>query len=270
MLAACTGAAPRSDPAPKPPAEGVLLLDLHTGALVAQRSLGQDPLAVTLAPDGKTAYVADNELGDVVALRLPSLRQQWRTHVGGAPGGLLVHDAAVYVSEYDTATVAQLDRASGRQVGTQAVAPHPGALVWEDSAGVVTSHDEGFGVADAGGRLWTGARIQLDGGLKPFWLQAGRPNELLVSAEGAPEDTAPGAVMSIDTRSGAITTLATPRDPDQVLRSGGDVFVAAHGDREVLVLRDGRQLQWARGAEVVAVAADPALDLLVVVTDADE
>jgi DNA-binding beta-propeller fold protein YncE len=269
MLVACSGSAQRSDPTPKtPPAEGVLLLNLETGALIGQRSLGADPLAVTLAPDGQTAYVADNDLGDVFALRLPSLREEWRTHVGGAPGGLLVHDSALYVSEYDTATVAQLDAASGRQVGTQAVAPHPGQLVWRD--GVVTSGGEGFGVAEVGGELWTGGRLRLAEGLKPFWLQAGRQNELLVTAEGSPEDTAPGAVMSIDTNSGAITTLATPRDPDQAIRSGGDVFVAAHGDHEVLVLRDGTQLHWARGAEVVALAPDPALNLLVVVADADE
>jgi len=168
------------------------------------------------------------------------------------------------------ATVAELDSATGRPVGSQTVPAHPGALIWRD--GIVTSGDHGFGVAEAGGRLWTGidAQARLGQGLKPFWLQAGAANELLVSAEGSPEDVAPGAVVSIDTMSDQVTTLATPRDPDQVIRSGSDVFVAAHGDRDVLVLRDGKRLTWAPDAEVVALAPDPQLGFLVVVTDADE
>jgi hypothetical protein len=270
LLLGCGGAAVDPPaPAGPPPAAGVMLLSLSTGAVTAERGLGEDPLAVGLAPGGRTAYVADNQLGDVFALQLPSLRQRWRTHVGGAPGPLLVKGGTLYVSEYGFGLAARLDAASGRILGTQPVGARPGELaLWQ--GGVTAAPDGGFGLAAVGGSLWTWSRLPALRGLHPFWLQPGGGEQLLVTEEGQPENSAPGAVLALDTASGTVTTLATPRDPDQVLRSGADVLVAAHGDREVLVLRGGRRLGWARGASVVALAADPELGLLVVVTDADE
>jgi hypothetical protein len=55
-----------------------------------------------------------------------------------------------------------------------------------------------------------------------------------------------------------------------VLQSGPTVFVAAHGDRDVLAIRGGRANSWARGAAAVALAADPALGYLVVAVNAHE
>lgn len=267
-LLACGPAAVAAAPPPgPPPAEGLMLLSLSSGAVVRQAALGADPLAVALASDGHTAYVADNDLGDVFALRLPSLQTAWRTHVGGRPSGLLVHGGSVYVSQYGAARVAALDRGSGRLVAEQKVAPRPGQLAWDGA--VLTSDGDGFGVALAGGTDWTTDRLPPLPGA-PFWLAAGRPNELLVTAEGSPEDTAAGAVASIDTRTGGAQILATPRDPDQAERFGDRVFVAAHGDRQVLVIGPRGLEAWARGAEVVALAPDPALGLLIVVTDAGE
>jgi hypothetical protein len=58
--------------------------------------------------------------------------------------------------------------------------------------------------------------------------------------------------------------LATPKDPDQVVQSGSTVLVAAHGDRSVIAIRDGRSTTWARGAAAIALAPAPSLGLLVV------
>lgn len=269
VLLSCGSPGAAKEPPPKPPAAGVMLLSLSSGALVRQRAVGEDPLAVTLAPDGGIAYVVDNELGDVFALRLPALTQAWRTHVGGAPGPALVAGGTLYVSEYDTGLAAALDRRTGRPLGTLAVGPHPGELVLHDGA-VTAAGGAGFGLADVAGSLWTWGRLATLPGLHPFWLQAGRPGELLATEEGTPEDTAAGAVLAIDTANGDVSTIATPRDPDEVVRAGADVFIAAHGDRDVLVLRSGEPVRWAQGAEAVAVAPDTRLGLLVVVTDADE
>jgi hypothetical protein len=75
----------------------------------------------------------------------------------------------------------------------------------------------------------------------PFWLSAGSGGALLISAEGANEDTDPGGVFSYDAMDGSFKTLARPRDPDQVVESGSTVLVAAHGDHNVLaILRGGR------------------------------
>jgi hypothetical protein len=69
---------------------------------------------------------------------------------------------------------------------------------------------------------------------------------------------------------GIFKTLARPRDPDQVAQSGSRILVAAHGDHEVLAI-DGRQTEhWAMGAAPVAIAPDPALNVLVVVVNAHE
>lgn len=246
-----------------------MLLDLKTGAVVAQTALGTDPLAVAVAADGRTAYVVDNDLGDVFALRLPSFNQAWRTHVGGKPGGLLLQGKSVFVSSYESAVITELDASTGGVLSTRGTAPRPGEMaMWQGR--LVTSGDHGFGVAVADGSLWTYGSLRLPAGLKPFWLQPGSRGELLATAEGTPEDSAAGGVFSIDTATGQATLLAAPRDPDQALREGDDVFVAAHGDHHVLVLRGGKQLAWAPGAAVVALAPDRALSLLVVVTDADE
>jgi len=66
------------------------------------------------------------------------------------------------------------------------------------------------------------------------------------------------------------TTLATPRDPDQVLMSGSRVFVPAHGDEHVLVIDGSTTTAWAQGIAPIGLAADPVLNLLVVVTNSHE
>src|SRR5450756_1560961 len=103
-----------------------------------------------------------------------------------------------------------------------------------------------------------------------FWLAPGAGTSLLVAAEGGTEDTDPGGVFSFDTLTGSFTTLATPKDPDQVLFSGSTVFVAAHGDRDVLAIQLGRTSVWAQGAGAVALASDPALGYLVVAVNSHE
>jgi hypothetical protein len=77
-------------------------------------------------------------------------------------------------------------------------------------------------------------------------------------------------VFSFDPVTGSFTILAKPRDPDQVLQSGSTIFVAAHGDQEVLAIQGGQAAAWAHGAAAVALAADPALGYLVVAVNSHE
>jgi hypothetical protein len=141
----------------------------------------------------------------------------------------------------------------------------------------------GFGVAWAGGQLWSADyeraelvpagdahRVGLPLPVFPFWLAPGAGNALLIAAEGGTEDTDPGGVFSFDTTTGAFTTLATPKDPDQVLQSGPTIFVAAHGDRDVLAIQPGSTKVWASGAAAVALASDTPLGYLVVAVNAHE
>jgi hypothetical protein len=120
-------------------------------------------------------------------------------------------------------------------------------------------------------RLEDGLVVTLPPHLHPFWLTAGPGDALYVAAEGDDEDRDPGAVLEL--AHGTVRSLAAARDVDQVEVAAGRVYAAAHGDRAVIVLdaTSGAVLgRWARGTNPVALAADPQLGVLVVVTDARE
>ncbi|MHB8587757.1 MAG: YncE family protein [Candidatus Dormibacteraceae bacterium] len=280
------------------PETGLVLLSLKDGTQRASATVGTDVVAVIVSDDGKTAYVADSAPGDVYAVRLPGLQVAWKQHVGGAPFGLLLHGGRLFVSLFNGTSVVELDLSSGTKLATDPVPQGPAVMTTDGAGHVVVAGTRGqltviggaqlaagngFGVAWAGGRLWSadyeraelvpagdGHRVGMPVPLFPFWLAPGAGNTLLIAAEGGTEDTDPGGVFSFDTMTGAFTTLATPKDPDQVLQSGSTMFVAAHGDRDVLAIQGSRSEAWARGAAAVALAPDPALDLLVVAVNAHE
>jgi hypothetical protein len=257
-------------------------------------------VAVALSEDGSVAYVADSAPGDVYAVKLSQRRILWRAHTGGAPFGVLAHAGRVFVSLYSSRYVDELDPSTGKALAGDVVTPGPAALTIDamGRVAVAGTHGEvdfvdgtppvpaghGFGIASAGGYTWTAdyerAELMRAGDLKdvgmpdplfPFWLSAEPGGKLLIAAEGDPEDTSRGAVYEFDPASGGFRTLARPRDPDFVIESRDMVFVAAHGDREVLAISSaGAAKTWARGASAVALAPDPALNLLVVAVNGHE
>ncbi len=275
-----------------------MLLSLNDGARVAAASIGSDPVAVIVSDDGKTAYLADSSPGDVYAVRLPGLAVAWKQHVGGAPFGLLLQEGRLYVSLFDGAAVDELDPATGARLNSHALPQGPavmtvdvhgrvavagtrGRVDWLDGTWLPAGN--GFGIALAGGTLWTadyeraelvpvpeGNRVGLPLPVFPFWLAPGAGGSLLIAAEGPAEDTDPGGVFSYDAMSDTFKTLARPRDPDQVVQSGSSVLVAAHGDREVLSIAGDGTSVWAPGAAAVALAPDPAAGLVAVVVNAHE
>jgi len=297
-LAACGGGTSTPAAAHPYPATGIVLLSLKDGARVASAAVGSDPVAVIVSDDGMTAYVADSSPGDVYAVRLPGLSVAWKQHVGGAPFGLLLQGGRLYVSLFDGAAVDVLDPATGVRLeahplpqgpaemsidaeGRVAVAGTRGRVDWMDGTWLPAGN--GFGIALAGGMLWTadyeraelvpvpeGRRVGLPIPVFPFWLAPGSNGTLLIAAEGPTEDTDPGGVFSYDAVSNTFETLARPRDPDQVVQTGSTVLVAAHGDREVLAINGGSTNVWAPGAAAVGLAPDPALGLLAVVVNAHE
>jgi DNA-binding beta-propeller fold protein YncE len=283
MLAATVACGASTAPAPSYPSTGLVLLSLSDGSVGRSATIGTDPVAVTVSDDGKTAYVADSAPGDVYAVSLPDLKVRWRSHVGGAPFGILFFHGRPYVTLFDTAEVVQLNPVDGSVIARDATAPHPAGIVVDESGEVVVASGSSFGIAVAGGVVWTAdykasllhrrdqaGTIPLPLPVHPFWLAAGAPQELLIAAEGESEDTDPGAVFSFDTVKGTFATLARPRDPDQVAWAQGTVFVSAHGEEEVLAIRRGSVRHWARGAAAVALAPDPALGLLVVAVNSHE
>jgi DNA-binding beta-propeller fold protein YncE len=254
-------------------------------------------VAVTVSADGAFAYVADSEPGDVYAVKLPGLEVAWKAHVGGAPFGLLLQSGSLFVSLYDGGAVVELNAATGVQVRSVSITPQPaamsvdaqGRLIVASTSGRVEYLDgtslpggPGFGIAAVGDQIWTadyagaqlvradGRRVALPLPVHAFWLSAGNGSHLLIAAEGAREDDDPGGVFDLNTETLQLTTLATPRDPDQVIVSGSRIFVPAHGDEHVLVIDASMIRTWAEGIAPVALAADPLLNLLVVVTNSHE
>jgi DNA-binding beta-propeller fold protein YncE len=258
-------------------------LSLRDGSVQASASVGSDPVAVTLSDDGRTAYVADSASGDVYAVSIPQLKVIWIAHTGGAPFGILFHHGRPYVTLYDAAEVVQLNPADGSLIASDPTPPHPAAITVDSTGTVVEAGGDGYGIALAGGTLWTadykrgllqpgglGVTIPLPLPVHPFWLAPGAAGTLLIAAEGDSEDTDPGAVFSYDVANGGFETLARPRDPDQVEQSGDRVFVAAHGERAVFAIRGGTIQRWANGASAVAIAPDAALGTLVVAVNSHE
>lgn len=297
IAAVACGPTPTIEPS-RYPETGLVLLSLQDGSLRGSAPVGSDLVAVIVSDDGKTAYLADSAPGDVYAVNLPGLKVAWKHHVGGAPFGLLLHGGHLFVSLFSGALVVELDPRSGAQLATHTVHDGPAALaIGPDGRvmvagthgqvdfldGTSTPAGNGYAVAVVNGQVWTAdysraelvplggdQRVGLPLPTFPFWLAPGAGGTLLVAAEGAAEDTDPGGVFSFDPVTGSFTVLATPRDPDLVLQSGSTVFVAAHGDRNVLAIQGGKAAVWAHGAAAVALAADPALGYLVIAVNAHE
>jgi DNA-binding beta-propeller fold protein YncE len=280
------------------PATGLVLLSLADGSPKASASIGTDPVAVIVAPDGMMAYLADSSPGDVYAVSVPALTIAWKQHVGGAPFGLLLDGAGLYVSLFSSASVVELDPKNGIVIGMHSVPEGPAAMTLAPDGRVLVAGTsgkvtylggssmpagQGYGIAVIGNEIWTADYkraelvrasddhvVPLPRGVFPFWLAPGSAGALLVSAEGAEEDSDPGAVFSFDPATETLTTLALPRDPDQVLPFGSKVLVAAHGDRNVLAIEGGATRVWAQGVEAVAIAPDAPLNLLMVAVNAHE
>ena len=279
-LAGCHGTTAAAVPVPS---TGLLLLDLESGAPIASVAVGSDAVAVAVSGDGRFAYLADSAPGDVYAVALPSGHVAWKTHVGGAPFGMVLHAGTLYVTLFDAATVTELRPSDGSVLARDPTYPHPAAVTVDVNGNVVPAGGLGFGIALVGGDLWTadykgsallpqgeGMRVPLPLPLHPFWLAPGPSGTLLTAAEGDSEDSDPGAVYSYDPPSGRFTMLARPRDPDQVIAVGSAVFVAAHGDHEVLRIGRSSTATWALGASAVALAPDTQRNMLVVAVNSHE
>ncbi|HXC80100.1 MAG TPA: hypothetical protein VNU19_23975 [Candidatus Acidoferrum sp.] len=297
LVAVSCGSTPAST-APAYPATGLVLLSLTDGSQRGSATIGSDPVAVITSDDGAMAYIADSSPGDVYAVTLPALKVVWKTHVGGAPFGLLLNGGRLLVSLFSGAAVVELDPARGTLLSRHPVAQGAAAMAVADDGRVVvagvTGHlsyldgtsipaGAGFGVANVAGKVWTADfhaaelvrtvdhhLVALPLAVSPFWLAPGAPGTLLIAAEGAQEDSDPGAVLTYETTEGTFVVLARPRDPDQVAWSGSRVLVAAHGDRQVLSIEAGKISAWGQGAAAVALAPDAPLGLLVVAVNAHE
>jgi outer membrane protein assembly factor BamB len=294
LATSCAGAS-----SPATHETGLVLLSLENGTRKAEATIGSDPVAVIVSDDGRTAYLADSSPGDVYAVRLPDLHVSWRAHTGGAPFGLLLHNSRLFVSLFSGGAVVELDPASGKKLASHPVTAGPGVVSLDGSGRVIVAGTRGeidyldgtsvraghgYAVALSGSEMWTAdyerAELVRAGDLHavglpmpvfPFWLAPGAQGTILVAAEGADEDKDLGGVFVFDPATEKFETLALLRDPDQVLLSGGTRFVAAHGDREVVaILADGSVKKLASDVPAVALGADPALNLLVVVTNDHE
>src|SRR5207302_4392890 len=142
--AICTSGGPAAaNTPPTYPGTGLVLLSLQDGSPRGAAHVGSDPVAVIVSDDGRTAYVADSSPGDVYAVGLPGMRMAWKSHVGGAPFGLLLQQDRLFVSLFDGAAVDELDPASGRRLASHPVAQGPAAITVDTSGKVAVAGTRG-------------------------------------------------------------------------------------------------------------------------------
>jgi len=207
---------------------------------------------VIVSDDGRMAYLADSAPGDVYSVSLPNLRVAWKQHVGGAPFGLLLHAGRLFVSLFSGASVVELDPKTGNTMGMHQVPQGPAALATDPSGRVVVAGTRGklttidggevaagngFGVALAGGRLWTADyeraelvpagddhRVGLPLPIFPFWLATGA-GELLAALP----DPFPVLELLVLPSTSQLSTADVYREADQLglARERGELRIRA-------------------------------------------
>lgn|GEM_PF-6751918 len=184
-------------------------------------SVGSQPAAAALSPDGKTLYVS-NLSGTVSAYDLASHEIAWHVAVGAAPGGLAVSADGrfVYVADQNGFAVSVVDTRLRRVVATVPVAANPCAVAIDPATGrvYVQSASAGMDVLRPGAHAAVVARIATSGSCGIAFAPGG--GRLYVAAD---EDN------TIEVVDPATNTLAT-------------AFPLAGSPAGVAVSADGRHL----------------------------
>ncbi|WIY02234.1 beta-propeller fold lactonase family protein [Amycolatopsis mongoliensis] len=125
-------------------ADAATVVDLATGH-ASTISVGHAPYGVTLAKDGRTAYVTNRGGNTVSVLDVSTATPAVRTTVTvGTHPNQSVLDAAgrrLYVADGDSDQVSVLDTATNRVVRTLDLAPYPNAPVGSNPLGLTLSPD---------------------------------------------------------------------------------------------------------------------------------
>ncbi len=134
-------------PPPDRAADGIGLVDLAAGKLVRSFPSGDDPESFDLSPDGKFAYISNEDAGQMTVLDLTTGTIRGRVGIGWEPEGVTVRPdgRVVYVAcEADNIVVA-VDTERLVVLSRMAVAARPRSVVFtaDGKTGFVTGETAG-------------------------------------------------------------------------------------------------------------------------------
>ena len=169
-------------PPPDKTADGIGVIELSSGRLQRLLPGVSDPEQLAVGHDGTRLYVASEDTGKAVIMRVPDGAIPGEVGVGGEPEGVAVSERAGLIgfTSETASTVARLDARSARLLGTIAVGQRPRDLAFTpDGARLFVTSENGSGV--------TVIDVQSRKPLRTIHLagQGARPKGLALSADGA-------------------------------------------------------------------------------------
>jgi YVTN family beta-propeller protein len=119
-------------PPPDRSSDGIGVVDLAAGRLVATLPSGQDPESFDLSPDGKVLYVSNEETAEMTALDVSTRAIRGKVTVGHEPEGVAVRPdgKVVFVTSEQDAEVTAVDTATLTVVAKVPTGPRPRSIVF--------------------------------------------------------------------------------------------------------------------------------------------
>lgn len=262
-------AGPGVDEATLPPADksadGIGVFDTASNQLLSVIRGVSDPEQLAVSPDGSRLYVASEDEGLAVVLKLPHGEREAGIPVGGQPEGVAVSPdgrVAYMTSESDN-QVSVIDTHTLRRVAQFASGARPRSVVFsaDGRQAFVSSENDGRITLVATHDHRPTGSIQLVGELvRPMGLAASRDGDFLFVVTGRG-----GSLVKIDVRSAKVQqTAAVGKRPWGIALSPDErQVVTANGPSDDVSIVDAQTLQVVekvavgRGPWGVAVIASP-------------
>lgn len=139
LLVALSGTAiggPNVDESKLPPpdrsADGIGIVDIATHKVLRIVKSGNDPEAFDVSPDGKTAYVSNEDVGELTVLDLRTGKIRKNITVGSEPEGVTLRPdgRVVYVTSEGDGEVTAVDTTTLTVVGHMKTEPRPRGIVF--------------------------------------------------------------------------------------------------------------------------------------------
>jgi YVTN family beta-propeller protein len=191
-------------------------IDPRTHA-ITQITVGSDPVAVTVAPDGHSVWVANSGDGTVSRVSTESGTVVATVRVGAGPTALVATSAAVWVANTLNGSVTRIDLPTGRRM-------------------TIPVGSEPAGIAAGGGSIWVAN--EGDGTLSRLDPATGTPVGAPITVGHGPTSTAfgdgaawvvndiDGTLSRIDPQTNAVTSTRVGQGPLHVVTGPRQVWVS--------------------------------------------
>lgn len=211
-----------------------LMIFTANGEPQGRISVGKNPFGLVLSPDGKLAYVANQDSNDISVIDLASRKEKARIPTGKKPYDLALSPdgSRLWVTLHEDGQVAAIDTAAGKEVKRVPVGISLYRLC-ADSEGVnlyVAAFDNDEVVVLSGADLSTVAHVKTDEG--PYAVACGKDGRIFAT-------NIEGGTVSVFHRDDwtKVQSFEVGPRPYGIALSpdGGQLYVALEGDSRVSV-----------------------------------